>query len=141
MFGSSGDAPVVLCAAAHVVKGAGVVGGDAVELRERQVGEMPPRLHAVVGFVEPAIVGQQHVVLVGRIEHDVVMIDVHARHRHLGPGLSPVRAAIDVRLQRPDGFGIVGVDVNLVVVPGIAAAITVVVESATAAGTLSWRVG
>ena len=126
------DGAVVLRAAADVVERLRVVGGDAVVLRQRQVGEVPPRLHAVVGLVEAAVVREDDVVLVGGIEHDVVMIDVHAGHGDLRPGLAAVGAAIDVGLQRPDGLGVVGVDVDLVVVAGIAAAIAVVAGAAAA---------
>ena len=73
------DGAVVLGAAADVVERLRVVGGDTVVLRQRQVGEVPPRLHAVVGLVEAAVVRQDDVVPVGGIEHDVVMIDVRAR--------------------------------------------------------------
>ena len=41
---------VVLHAAADVVERLRVVGADAIELRQRQVGEVPPRLHPVVGL-------------------------------------------------------------------------------------------
>ena len=49
--GPSTDA-VVLRAAADVVERPRVVGRDPVELRQRQVGELPPGLHAVVGLVQ-----------------------------------------------------------------------------------------
>ncbi len=133
------DRAVVLGAAADVVERPGVVGVDPVVLRQRQVGEVPPRLHAVVGLVDAAVVGEDDVVLVGRVEHDVVVIDVHARHRHRLPGLAAVGAAVDVGLQRPDGLGVVSVDVDLVVVAGIAAAIAVVAATTTAS-TLGRRV-
>ena len=56
------DGPVVLRAAADVVERLRVVGRDPVELRQRQVGEVPPGLHAVVGLVESAVVAEEHVV-------------------------------------------------------------------------------
>ena len=80
------DRAVVLGPAADVVERLRVVGGDPIVLRQRQVGEVPPRLHAVVGLVETAVVGEDDVILVRRIEHDVVVIDVHAGHRDLCPG-------------------------------------------------------
>ena len=79
------DRPVVLRAAADVVERPRVVGRHAVELRQRQVGEVPPRLHAVVGLVEAAVVADDDVVGVDRVEHDLVVIDVHAGHRHDAP--------------------------------------------------------
>src|SRR5260370_2447 len=53
------DRPVILRAAAHLVERPRLVRRDPVELRERQVGEVPPRLHAVVGLVHPAIVADE----------------------------------------------------------------------------------
>src|SRR5262249_42383058 len=52
----SADRSVVLGAAADVVEGQRVVGRDAVELRQRQVGEVVERLHAVPRLVESAVV-------------------------------------------------------------------------------------
>ena len=43
-----------------------------------QVREEPPRLAFVVGLVEAAVVAEQHVIPVRRIEVDDVMVDVHA---------------------------------------------------------------
>ena len=72
----STDGAVVLCSTADGVERPRIVHVHPVELRQRHVGEVPPGLHSVVGFVEPAVVAQDHVVLVCAVEHDFVVIDV-----------------------------------------------------------------
>ena len=69
---------VVLRAAADVVERLRVVDRDAVELRDRQVREEAPGLAFVVRLVEPAVVAEQDVVAIDRIELERVMIDVDA---------------------------------------------------------------
>src|SRR4051812_18994978 len=61
------------------------------------------------------------------------MVDVDAVQRHRAPGLAAVLAARDVGPGRVDRFGVLRVDEDLVVVPGIAAAETVIVRAAAAA--------
>ena len=72
------EGPVVLRAAADVVERLRVVDRHAVELRDRQVREEPPRLPFVVGLVEAAVVAEQDVLRIDGIELDRVMVDVHA---------------------------------------------------------------
>ena len=87
----------------------------------------------VVRLVEPAVVGEQHVAAVGRVERQVVMVDVDVHAvaavvlpvRAL-PGLAAVRAALDVHVHRVDRVGPVRIDEDLVVVLRAAAAIPVV---------------
>ena len=96
------DRSVVLRAAADVVERPRVVGRDPVELRQRQVGELPPCLHVVVGLVETAVVADQHVPVIGRIPHHFVVIDVHRVQLQRPPGLAAVLAARDVGPGRVD---------------------------------------
>ena len=128
------DRSVVLRAAANVVERPRVVRGHAIELRERQVGEVPPRLHAIVGLVEAAVVPDDDVIPIARVEHNLVVVDVHAGHWHCGPGLPAVRASGEVRPGRPDRLGVVAVDEDLVVVARIAASVAVVGRSSTSTG-------
>ena len=125
---------VVLRAAANVVERPRVVRGHAIELRERQVGEVPPRLHAIVGLVEAAVVPDDDVIPIARVEHNLVVVDVNAGHWHRGPGLPAVRASGEVRPGRPDRLGVVAVDEDLVVVARIAASVAVVGRSSTSTG-------
>ena len=117
---------VVLRAAADVIERLRIVGRHAIELRQRQIREVPERLQAVPRLVEPAVVRDDVVLRIRGIEDDVVMVDMNARQRHCRPCLAAIGAAIDVRLSRPDRFRIVRVDEDLVVVTGIAAAIPVI---------------
>ena len=96
------DAAVVLHAAADVVERPRVVDRDPVELRQRQVGELPPGLHVVVGLVEPAVVADHHVAVIARVPDDFVVIDVHAAQLQRPPGLAAVLAARDVGPRRVD---------------------------------------
>src|SRR3954468_9921129 len=124
---------VVLRAAAHVVERPRVVERDPIELRQRQVRELPPRLHVVVGLVQAAVVAEQHVTVIAWIPHDFVMIDVDTGKRQVAPRLAAVLAARDLRPRGVDRFGVLRVDEDLVVVPGVSAAKAIVAWSATAA--------
>src|SRR3954452_13415231 len=127
------DRSIVLRAATNVVERPRIVERDPIELRQRQVRELPPRLHVVVGFIETAVVADQHVTVIAWIPHDFVMIDVHAGQRQVAPGLAAVFAARDLRPRGVDRLGVLRVDEDLVVVAGVAAAEAIVARSATAA--------
>ena len=122
------EGEVVLRPAADVVERLGVVDREAVELRDGQVREETPRRALVVRFVEPAVVAEQDVVAVRRIELDRVMVHVHAGalDRRRLPGLPTVGAPLDVDVHRPDPVGAIRVHENLVVVLRAAAAIAIV---------------
>jgi hypothetical protein len=60
-----------------VVERLRVVDRDPVVLRNRDAREEPERRAFVVRFVKPAVVANQDVVLVTRIELYDVMVDVH----------------------------------------------------------------
>src|SRR5207237_10013665 len=121
----SADRAVVLRAAADVIEGARVVGRDPVELRQRQIGEVPPRLHAVIRFVQATVAAHEHVARVAWIPENLVKVDVHTGHRNDPPGLAAVLAAPDVCLRRIHRLGVVRIDDDLIVVAGVAAAIPV----------------
>src|SRR6185503_19303952 len=118
--------PVVLRPAAHVVERLGVVGGDAVVLRHRQAGEETERLAEIVRLVDAAVVADEDVIRVGRIEADDVVIDVHAGlvlEAGLLPGLAAVLTPVEIGVHRPDRVGAVRVDEDLLVVGRAAAAV------------------
>ena len=127
------ERPVVLRAAADVVERLRVVHRHAVELRNRQVGEEPPRRAFVVRFVQPAVVGQEHVAPVRRIERQVVVINMDVETIAAvvlpvgaSPRLAAVGAALHIDVHRVDRVGPVRVDEDLVVVLRAAAAVPVV---------------
>ena len=84
---------------------------------------MTERLHPVVRLVEAAVVAEQHVLVVGRIEPDFVIVHVHALERHLLERLAAVLAPPDVRLRGPDRIGLVRIHEDLVVVARIPAVV------------------
>ena len=135
--------PVVLRAAADVVERLRVVDRHAVVLRDRQAREEPERRALVVGLVDAAVVADQDVIPIGRIELDDVVIDVHAGLFPVGlpPRLAAVRAAIEIGVHRPDRVGPMRIDEDLLVVRGAAAAIPVARRRAGAPVRVVLRLG
>src|SRR5262245_31318319 len=119
--------PVVLRTAAHVVERLRVVDRYSVILRDRYTRDASERGTFVVRFVEPAVVADQKVSLIARIEFDDVMIDVHPGLFPVGlpPGLAAVCAAIEIGVDRVDGVWPIRIDEDLLVVRRAAAAVPV----------------
>ncbi len=67
---------VVLRAAVDVVDRRGVVDVDVVELRHREVGEVPPQPPAIPALVQPAVAALEQVIGVVGIDPDEVVVDV-----------------------------------------------------------------
>ena len=127
---------VVLCAAADVVERQRVVHGDAIELRDRQVVEVPPRFAFVPRLVRAAVVADHDVVLVLRVHPHRVEVHVDAVHvRHARPALAAVTRPLEVRVGRPNRVVADRVDEDFLVVAGIAAAVCA--RRAAAASTTS----
>jgi len=55
----------------------------AVELRHRNIVEVPPRMAVVVRFVQAAVVAFQQMVLIRRVEHQRVIVGVDLKARRL----------------------------------------------------------
>ena len=70
---------VVLRAAVDVVKRQPVVHRHAIELRHRNIVEVPPGAAVVVAFVEPAVVAFDQVILVGGVEDQRVVVGVETQ--------------------------------------------------------------
>ena len=110
---------VVLRPAADVVERQHVVDRHAVELRDGQAREVPPRLAFVPRLVEAAVVAEHDVVAVAGVRPDDVVIDVHPLQRERPPGLAAVLAPFEVRAHRPHGVGTDRIHEELVVVARI----------------------
>ena len=67
--------PVVLRTAADVVERLRVVRAHAIELRQRQVGEVTERREVIEALVEAAVVADQDVLRIERIEDDIVVVE------------------------------------------------------------------
>ena len=68
---------VVLESAVHVVERRRVVDVDVVVLRERQVLEERPRRAAIERAIQPAVVADEKMARILRIDPDDVIVDVH----------------------------------------------------------------
>ena len=73
----SAERVVVLSPAVDVVKGRRVVDVDVVELRQRQVLEEDPVRATIERAIQPAVVADEEVIRVPRIDPDDVVVDVH----------------------------------------------------------------
>src|SRR4029453_11793939 len=104
--------------------------------RDRKVRKEAPRLAVVVRFVQTAVVANQNVIRIVRIERDVVMIDVHVeralplaepRGALLAPDVAPrpagILAPLEVRAHGPDRVRLPRVHENFAVVGRTTAAI------------------
>ena len=107
---------VVLRAAVDVVERLVVGGRDLVELGQRQVGEEVPVLAEVMSLVQPAVVAEDQMLGVVRVEGDRVMVHVHALRGEPAPRLAPVVGHLDEGVERVDAVEAVRVGVELVVV-------------------------
>ena len=127
---------VVLRAAADGVERLFVADADPVVLRDGQIREEPPRLAVVVRLVDAAVVADQNVVRVARIERHVVVIDMHVERAlalsepgcalldaDRAPRLAAVLAPIEIRIHRPDGVGVARIDEDLGIVGGPSASV------------------
>ena len=110
--------PVVLCAAVHEVRVA-TIHIDIVELCDGKIVDKVPVPGAIVREVQPTIVAQHHVITVGRVEPERVMIDVNSIAGTVGgEGLSAIDRLVQVRRRHPDLVGMLRVNANLRVVHG-----------------------
>ena len=103
---------VVLHAAADVVRRRHVV-AHVVEEPDRQVRHEHPRLRLVVRIREAAVVADEHVIGVRRIDPDRVMVRVDARGRLRVHRLAAVERLVQVDAAEVDDLGIVRIDPHL----------------------------
>ena len=109
-------AAVVLQAAVDEVR---VPGSDldVVELTDGDVAVVVPGLHPVPGHVDPAVVAEDHVLPVRRVDPQGVVVHVDlAAVAVVREGLAAVGRAPQPRAQHVDALGVTGVDADLRVV-------------------------
>ena len=104
---------VVLQASVHLVVATGV-DGDVVELSDRHVVVVIPRLHPVPGDVDPAVVAEDHVPAVFRVDPQRVVIDMHVVAVAVGgEGLPAVGRAVQGDAEDVHVVRIGGIDADL----------------------------
>ena len=113
---------VVLLAAVDPVRRAHVR-GHVVELRGRLVVHAAPALATVERHHAATVVALDHAVRVIRIDPEIVVVAV--RDRHLHERLAAVVRSPRVDVQHPRRLGILGIRVDVVVVPGALAQVAV----------------
>ena len=107
---------VVLRAAVDVVERLVVVHRHAVELRDGQVGMEPPGAAAVPGFVHAAVVADDEVVGVVRIDPQRVAVHVHAAPLDVPPGAAAVLGHVQEGVEHVHAIDLVRVAHDLVVI-------------------------
>ena len=109
---------VVLRPTIDVVEGLVVGGRDLVVLGKRQVREMPPALAEIECLVQSAVVAQDQMLGVVRVEGDGVMVDMHALGRQPAPALASVVGHLHEGVHGIDAVEAMRIGVELMIVHG-----------------------
>jgi hypothetical protein len=105
-------APVVLQPAHHAV-GIGEVEREVVELAERELVEVLPRLRAVVRGVGAAVGAEEEVVGIGRVDRHRVEVAVRLARAVRAPGAAAVVGDVQAEAQQVDALVVLRIDADL----------------------------
>ena len=116
VLGRAAEAVVVLRAAVDVVEGRVLADGDVVHLGGGQVLLEVPGGGAVEGFVEAAVAAHQVMVVVLRVDPDIVIVHVLVAGAERGDGAAAIVAHHDVHVHDVDAVGVGRVHLHLGVI-------------------------
>ena len=117
--GRAAEREVVLGAAVDVVKRTGVVHGDVVELRDRQIGHELPVGAAVEALVDAAVAAHEIVIVVAGVDPDLVIVDVLPFFAERVQRLATVVGNLQVDVHDVEPVGIPGIDDDVGVILGL----------------------